>query len=435
MRTIAKLLGSVFDGDAAPLPVAAPPPPLPVFAAPAGRARRRKVWELPGHWHCPLLGTCLPLAEMRRLARRSGYREAEMADFVLHSVLVNACAEDRDFAGRLQRSLDQRYRAAVGRFAQAGSEEEVLALWREALRSGEVAPALWAAWTHPAIVDEHAGKTIFGDIHMLSHQMGATARADLRLLERFGKENVDLRRDVAALRRNLGELGEQRDGLRVELGRRETEAQAAAARLSLRDAELAEAQRQARDYGALRERADALASRAAALEERNAANARRARQLKELLNEATADLAAAESALEMALAAGASLAGEAACGRTCPSANRLAGRCVLCIGGRAGLVEGYRRLVETAGGRFLYHDGGEEQSLHRLDGAVSGADAVVCQSACVSHAAYWRLKEACKKLGKPCVFVQAQGLSSFARGLAALSGEAVPEVAHLRKMS
>jgi hypothetical protein len=48
---------------------------------------------------------------------------------------------------------------------------------------------------------------------------------------------------------------------------------------------------------------------------------------------------------------------------------------------------------------------------------------VVCQSGCVSHAAYYRLKEACKKLGKPCVFVQSPGIGSFARGLTAISGE------------
>jgi len=102
----------------------------------------------------------------------------------------------------------------------------------------------------------------------------------------------------------------------------------------------------------------------------------------------------------------------------------LAGRCVLCIGGRTGLVDGYRRLVETQGGRFLHHDGGQEESLHRIDGAIATADAVVCQAGCISHAAYFRLKDACKRLGKPCVFVQSPGVGSFARGLAVLGGTA-----------
>ncbi len=69
----------------------------------------------------------------------------------------------------------------------------------------------------------------------------------------------------------------------------------------------------------------------------------------------------------------------------------------------------------------LHHDGGQEEHLHRIDAAIANADAVVCQSSCVSHAAYWRMKEACKKLGKPCVFVPSPGVGSFARSLAALT--------------
>ncbi len=61
--------------------------------------------------------------------------------------------------------------------------------------------------------------------------------------------------------------------------------------------------------------------------------------------------------------------------------------------------------------------------LKRLLDHVS-ADAVICQAGCVSHTAYYRLKESCKKLGKPCVFLKSPGMGSFARGLAALSGDA-----------
>ena len=68
--------------------------------------------------------------------------------------------------------------------------------------------------------------------------------------------------------------------------------------------------------------------------------------------------------------------------------------------------------------------GGRGKTLLRIYAAVPPADAVVCQAGCVSHAAYFRLKEACKKLGKPCVFVQSPGVGRFARGLAVLGGEA-----------
>lgn len=63
----------------------------------------------------------------------------------------------------------------------------------------------------------------------------------------------------------------------------------------------------------------------------------------------------------------------------------LAGKCVLCVGGRSGAVHSYREAVEQSGGRFLHHDGGLEESLHRIDGALAAADIVICQAGCISH--------------------------------------------------
>lgn len=390
--------------------------------------RRKKVWELPARWHCPLIGTCLPVAEMRKLAARAGYDEREMSDYTLHTAVVGSCDSRTEIAELVQRYFEKRYAATVRRFARIRGEPEVLAEWQEALAAGnDIAGALWAAWSHADMGDE-GGKQMHGDIHMLSHQDGAAVRADLRRLEQLKQENHHLRNEVAAFRMGLAVAQREKDKTVADLQRRLALAEQQAALLGRRELELAEARRQARDYETLHARAAAMGQRIETLEERNAANARRAADLEIRLGDVQADLVAAEAALELALGMGADgcagVSGTTGCGRNCPAEAYLAGRCVLCIGGRTGLVDGYRRMVETRGGRFLHHDGGQEESLHRLDAIVAGADAVVCQSGCVSHAAYYRLKEACKKLGKPCVFVQSPGVGSFARGLAALHGDA-----------
>lgn len=411
---------------------------VPSIQAPRPASRRRKkVWELPPRWHCPLIGTCLPVAEMRKLATRAGYDEQEMNDYTLHTAMVGSCDSRCEVAELVQRHLEKRYAAALQRFARAKDETAVLALWREALAAGnDIAGALWAAWSHADTGDE-LGKEIFGDVHMLSHQDGAAARADLRRLEQLKQENHHLRNEAAAFKMGLAVAQREKDKAIADLQRRLDLAEQQAAMLGRREIELAEACRQARNYATLHARAEAMTQRIETLEERNAANSRRAAELEIRLGDVRADLAAAEAALEMALDVEGvgrceGISGTAGCGRTCPAAAALAGRCVLCIGGRTGLVDGYRRMVETRGGRFLHHDGGHEESLHRIDAIIASADAVVCQSGCVSHAAYHRLKEACKKLGKPCVFVQSPGIGSFARGLAALqTGAAAPRVAHL----
>lgn len=390
---------------------------------PAAR-RRRKLWELPSRCHCPLIGTCLPVKEMRKLTGRAGFHQCDMSDYTLHTAVVGSCDTRTELAELVQRYFEKRYAAAVSRFAGARDEEGVLALWREAVASGDdIAGALWATWSH-ADLSEEGSKCIYGDIHMLSHQIGASVRADLRQLEHLKRENARLRDEAQALR--IGLTGAQREKAKAvaDLQRRLDEAEQRASLLGAREVELTMARKAARDYATLVERSEKLAERAELLEERNAANARRAEELARELNETQDSLAAAESALELALGIGecAGVAGNAACGRACPAEAALTGRCVLCIGGKTNLVDGYRRLVETQGGRFLHHDGGQEESLHRIDAAVSAADAVVCQSGCISHAAYYRLKEACKKLGKPCVFVQSPGVASFARGLATIGG-------------
>ena len=415
MSPLARMLGQAFDGTAPALPL--PTPSSPVAAA--GR-RRKKVWELPTRWHCPLVGTCLPVAEMRRLAKRAGVDAAEMSDYTLHTVVVGHCGEHGDVAGRLQRFLDEHFAAAVTKFAKAKTEAAVLALWHEALATGDVAGALWAAWSHPDLGEE-GGKDIYGDIHMLSHQVGASARADLRRLATLEQDNARLRDEAAALRLGLGEAQRQREQEVSQLQKRLAEAEDRAARLARNELELAAARRSVAAYDTLKERAEALARRAETLEERNAANARRAAAFENELAETRAELAATAGALESALGLCDGVAGTSGCGRTCPAESRLAGRCVVCIGGRTGLVDGYRRLVEASGARFVHHDGGQEESLHRIDAVLAGADAVVCQAGCVSHAAYWRLKDACKKLGKPCVFLKSPGVTSFARGLAQLA--------------
>ncbi|MEG2900119.1 MAG: DUF2325 domain-containing protein [Massilia sp.] len=52
-----------------------------------------------------------------------------------------------------------------------------------------------------------------------------------------------------------------------------------------------------------------------------------------------------------------------------------------------------------------------------LEASLQAADLVICQTGCMSHSAYWRVKDHCKRHGKRCVFVDNPSVSSLARGL------------------
>ncbi|KAF1042539.1 MAG: hypothetical protein GAK35_02653 [Herbaspirillum frisingense] len=99
----------------------------------------------------------------------------------------------------------------------------------------------------------------------------------------------------------------------------------------------------------------------------------------------------------------------------------LADRCVLCVGGLTGARNHYRAEIETRDGRFIHHDGGREDNLHRLTPMLAAADIVICASGNISHNAYHLVKSTCKKLGKPCVLVKGTGIASFLDGLGSLA--------------
>ena len=106
-----------------------------------------------------------------------------------------------------------------------------------------------------------------------------------------------------------------------------------------------------------------------------------------------------------------------------PASFSLNDRSVLCVGGLTGARNHYRLAIEARCGRFLHHDGGREDSLHRLQPMLSGADLVLCASGNISHNAYHLVKQLCKKMGKPCVMIKGTGIASFVDGLGSLSGK------------
>jgi hypothetical protein len=94
-----------------------------------------------------------------------------------------------------------------------------------------------------------------------------------------------------------------------------------------------------------------------------------------------------------------------------PASNRrsapadLRHKAVLCVGRGSEAPLLARQLMEIAGGRCLHHDGGDDADDLALEAGLRAADLVICQTGCVSHGAYWRVQDHCRRTGKPCVLV------------------------------
>jgi len=91
--------------------------------------------------------------------------------------------------------------------------------------------------------------------------------------------------------------------------------------------------------------------------------------------------------------------------------------CVICVGGHVTQFPKYRLLAEQLGIYLIHHDGGQNDALSRLPEMISRVAVAICQTDCVSPAAYYRVKRLCKRSGKPCLPFKGSGISSFTSAL------------------
>ena len=387
------------------------PPRLPELGPPG--SRRRRLWELDASAHCPVLGVCLPIDALRRLAGKALPQHDGDDDYRLHCLAVAEAKRRGALSELLHKELERRFAQPL-RQAATLKTRDALAAWWQAHRAGEHMPgALWSVLTH-ARCDTVLETQVLADVHMLQHQCGAAQRVDQARFEALQAENAMLRQQLTELRQRLQQQGtglqQQLERLQSELMRRRAEAIGReTALLALRD-ELQQLQAQVPGLKARSELARQLQRQSERIAQLERA-LMRARQLAER----------DDAGVPMREPAQATASDAAAASVAPPTALPVLGdRAVLCVGGRPASVPLYRHIVERSGGRFLHHDGGDEHNVQRLDATLSAADLVICQAGCVSHDAYWRVKDHCKRHGKRCVFVDNPGSASLRRALAAL---------------
>src|SRR5215469_13459553 len=158
----------------------------------AGPPRRTKLWEFNTNLHCSIIGTCLSTAELRQLLKKLGLAPPDSSDHDLHSAAVTLAARHDKATKLLNKALDDRHRIPIHQFAKVHSEDEVRSLWSEFVKRGEIPGAFWAALTHPATTRDLI-RDAFGEVHMLSHLVGAANRADIRRLCQLEDESAELR--------------------------------------------------------------------------------------------------------------------------------------------------------------------------------------------------------------------------------------------------
>ncbi len=338
-------------------PTALPAAETPAVPAPPQGSRRRRIWELGEHAHSPIVGVCLPMPQLRRLVNKVVGGEALADDYALHCGVVASTLTRTPLAEQVNKELDRRYRIQLLQTARIKDTGALQAWWQTMSRSQDLAGAFWATLSSGRCTPELEHQ-VLGEVHMLQHQVGMASRADLAQMASLLDENAVLARELASAQKRSTQLAQK-------------QAQ----------------QVQALEAALVRVRGDLI----------------RSETDKARLQEQLAHIKAASPDTP----------------DTPPvhDAAPLLNRTVLCVGGRTAVVPLYRKLIEHTGGRFLHHDGGEQDSTSRLDTTLAAADLVICQTGCISHDAYWRVKDHCKRTGKRCVFVDTPSKGALERAL------------------
>jgi Uncharacterized protein conserved in bacteria (DUF2325) len=395
-----------------------PPPPVlihqektPTPTAP----RRTKIWELSAHLHCSIIGTCLSTTELRQILSKAKFVCDGASDHDLHGQGVQLAGQHSGAAKLLHKALDKRHRLVIARFEKVKEPDEVRALWRETVKRGDIPGGYWAVLTHPATTDAVV-REVFGEVHMLSHLVGAAYRADIRRLNELEATNAKLqetlRRQQAQLREGFTLRDAKIRDLSALLARQLSDA--------TRDDEAADgAGEQAtllKVIGDLERRLSSETTRRLAVERRLERLAEELRLEREQRSAAERDEAVLRSeleAVEASLARAGDLEDEAS-----EATVRLDGLSLLYVGGRPHQLGHLRTLGERLGADFLHHDGGVDDRSGLLAGLVSRADIVMFPVDCVSHEAVLMVKRLCRQAAKPYLPLRSTGVSSFIAALA-----------------
>jgi hypothetical protein len=371
-----------------------PPEPLPSLSP-------LKFWKIEESFRCPVIGICLTPAEQKHLLRKAGVSIKNKSPYEIHELLVASAQSENPVSHKVDRLLNHKYgRCAAG--LNLLEEPELIARWHAAFQTGHYLPEFWAAVSR-ADLSQEARKEIFAAIHMSMHaNADHTARAR-RQLEQLKNEAIEresrvkrlqlgrkaLQAEVEALKRRLAQANERLLCTEQEQSGRSIQPDKMKIRQRILELE--------------RENLHLVETLAGQTDQLKAKD-RRLQMLAEEVARLTRELDAQKQAeawlRNEAEGALRSFFETSRCDASCPEFN-LCHKRVLIVGGIARMEALYRRLIESSGGVFEYHDGYLNGGAKHLENRLKRSDIVICPVNCNSHAACALVKNLGKKHNKP----------------------------------
>ena len=357
---------------------------------------RRKIWNLPAAAQCPVIGVCLPMARLQILLKKAGHQINHLSHYQQHQLAVGECRHHTRLAEIVQRDLDAQFDLTLKILKPIKDESQLIQRWFDDVTSGHWAATFWALLTHPHMSDESIDRLI-GDVHMLQHQVGMTSRNDQLQTLKNHKDKQDLKQQIQALQERLSKQQEHWSSKQIQLEQQLVDANTRMVQVTHEHAKLQTLLAQSN-----------TPVNAAAFEALKADNVALRKELalyERALRKETAQPSTGHEPSLVVPNTTEEKDDKSWQWLQSPKPTAAPMRSVMCVGGATSQVPAYREVVVSKGVEFIHHDGGIEHKITRLELYLAQADLVICQTGCISHNAYWKVKEHCKRHGKPCAFV------------------------------
>ncbi|MBE0425881.1 MAG: DUF2325 domain-containing protein [Nitrospirae bacterium] len=348
---------------------------------------------------CPIIGTCLTLKELKKIAMRFVLKE-EMTPYALHTSMIQAYLKERSVAKYIQKYLNGKYWLIMRRIDRFEGKD-LFHAWQEAVKDGEIAGAFWAIMTR-ADAPPSVTTQVFGDVHMMSHLQGSERRAEAKEMAGLRDEVSRLKEEKDRLFREINKVRDERDQAKKDKSQMEYEVTKLKGEIRLmkeRLTYLEEGQKLQR----LREENSQLREKLINEEDLRKRLERRLDIIQEKLRSPVPTENFPERLPQFTQE---------------DRRINLCKRRILYVGGMDRLEHHCRDLVEKEfNGIFEHHNGDWRNGQVQLEEMIRRTEIVLCPVNCNSHWACLCVKKLCKELNKPFIMLQSSGLGSLKRAI------------------
>jgi len=391
------------------------------------KQERTKLWDLDHNYHCAIIGTCLTLDEVKKLLRSFQIPIKDACSYDLHTTIVTLISYNDFRSRKVQSYLNKKFKIAVQKTKKM-TATELIQEWKRVLNNDELISTFWAILLHPR-TNEQMKRDCYGAIHMQSHMSGASNRVDLKRLTQLEKEQNKVDLEKCIQQDKFQQLQADNTCLQQKI-QQQTEASVG---LSNQVNALTNANEQLSILKGANEiehlniqltkwkgKYHLQSTEIERLKNSQQQSSQALSTLKQQINADKKTIIEYKNEIEHLHYVLSQNKTEDKC---LFKKQGLCGQCVLYVGGKTSLVPYYRDLIEAKSGVFLHHDGGIEKSTQNLAQALNRADVVIFPSECLSHDAYWKIKDICKKQQKPFEYLKSPGLHSLSNILDKITSE------------